>query len=463
MALFGNAGVQPGQPMLPQQGGGGILGYGQPTIGSSLLGTSPTDYNTLGASLKDAIAYFSGRPEQANSLMPAIQQGQEYAQQQQAASQIPLLLQAAQSGDKDALSKALGNPYLARMFGPSLITNAINQRQKAVHTLAPSEYGQYGIDPTSIPPGALIQTDANGGIHVIKTGDMKSPGAIQQQIDLKNADPMLGIALGNLGVAKERLAVDKNKLQIENPFAGGQNTMGPDAFKNATPAVQSTVKAMIEGRMAPPSSMALAKPYWQNMLALANSVDPNFDQTAWHARNNARKDFTGGGKSYQMLNSGNTVIQHLGRLNNQIGDVASSALPMWNRVENFGANELGVPGVNAYNDTLGHLSEETTKFYRGTGGNEDDIKRTMKNLSPNLSAAQKQSGVANTVHLIYGKLQPMVEQYNKTMGTSFPPSHFLSKEAINTMRSMGYDPDTGEKTSTSSSGGGKVIKWEDMH
>jgi len=427
-------------------------GLMQPTIGSQFLGVSPSDYNTLGASLKDALAYFSGRPEMANNLQPAMQQGQQAAQQEALAAQYPALVKAVQSGNTGALDSAMaGSPALALQLGPDLLSNAITAQQKASepYTLTPGSsrfVGDKQIANVPVTPNPNQPFNRDG-----------TPNKAFQEYEMAKMKAQQAPQWANVALARQ-------KLQVENPFQGGQNSFGPGALAAAPLATQSTVKAMIEGRMAPPSSMALRTPYWQNMLALANSADPTFDQTEWGARANARKDFTGGGKSYQMLNSGNTVIQHLGRLNNQISDVAGTSVPVLNSVENFTAMHTGRPGVNAYNDTLGHLAEETTKFYRGTGGNEDDIKRTMENLSPNLSAAQKQSGVANTVHLIYGKLQPMVEQYNKTMGTNFPPSHFLSKEAVNTMKGMGYDPDTGEKVNGGGahSGRPKTIKFGDL-
>jgi hypothetical protein len=236
-------------------------------------------------------------------------------------------------------------------------------------------------------------------------------------------------------------------MEGPNIMAGSGGSLPP--LSKLPPQTQSVVKGMIEGRIAPPTSMAMSKPYWQNMIALATQEDPTFDQTNWHARVAANRDFTGGGKSYQLLNAGNTAIQHLGRLHSQIGDVSGMQVPLVGNLINRGINAAeqasGVPGLNAYNDTLGHLAEETTKFYRGTGGAESDIARNMSNLAANLSTDQKQTGVANTVHLIYGKLQPMVEQYNKTMGKNYPASHFLSKEAVKTLKSMGYDPDTGER------------------
>lgn len=471
----------------------------QPTIGASLLGLSNSDYGILGSSIKDALAYFSGHPEGANSLLPAIQRGQQSQQsaallsgitspdpatrqqayvaaaamgidpkpfqEAQASAALPQLLKnlGPQTVSMPATQAALPNvpgvtvsggtpsfqadpmnltdalaatksPELQADYAPGIIKQKMEMQAKAVRPATADEKQAAGL---SARTPALI--DANGTIKPIA-----DPNQITayQQAELRNQ--AAGRALQQEQFGETR----RHNQAMEGPSLGGPDSGQISPLSAYPQGVQSTVKAMLDGRQAPPTSMAMSKPYWQNLIAIANAQDPNFDQTTWGARASARKDFMGGGKSYQTLNSGNTAIQHLGRLASQIPDVAGHQIPlignMINSAENATALASGVPGVNAYRDTLGHLSEEATKFYRGTGGNETDIGRSMANLSDNLSQAQKQSGVANTVHLIYGKLAPMVEQYNKTMGTNFPASHFLSKEATKTMRNMGYDPDTGE-------------------
>ena len=215
--------------------------------------------------------------------------------------------------------------------------------------------------------------------------------------------------------------------------------------------IRGTVKSMLEGRMSPPTGMALKTPYWQNLMNIANTIDPSFDQVTWTGRLNANKDMQSGGKSKTLLNSGETAIAHLYHLAAQIPSVSGVALPFVGDPLNSVINKAEQPytgGLNSYNDTLGHLGEETTKFYRGTGGSEADVDRTLKNLAPNLSTTAKQSGVKNTVGLIYGRLLPMVETYNKTMGTNYPASHFVSPRTVKMVRNMGFDPDTGEKLSS---------------
>lgn len=391
-------------------------------------------------------------------------------QKQQAQTQLPAFLSSMKPSTQtfDSQSAPLpGNGTLASPGGGNITTAPINFQApgktfgEALESAPPELQGQYApkyldqqmqqqfnaVTPASaeqkiaagIDPKTPAQIDGNG-----KLSPITDPNQITSYQNRELANSAAGRSIQQAQLGETR----RHNQAMEGPTigAGGASTAQP--LTAYPPQVQSMVKAMIEGRQAPPTSFALSKPYWQNLIGIANATDPTFDQTAWGARASARKDFLGGGKSYQTLNAGNTAIQHLGRLHDQIPDVAGHQLPiignMFNSAQNYAAQESGVPGVNAYNDTLGHVAEETTKFYRGAGGAEADITRNMGNLAANLSGEQKQAGTANTVHLIYGKLAPMVEQYNRTMGTDFPTSHFLSKEAVATIKKMGFDPDSGE-------------------
>lgn len=380
-------------------------------------------------------------------------EGNPMAQGQGPGYQPPQPQQQAQGqpNSNDFISRliASGNPQLIQQFAPEVIKNRLEMENKHLTPLSPQEAQARGLR-------GVWGVDAAGNPVKIQDSDVKSQEAIAQEQAtelFKNKLPMTAAQRATLGNSQAELAEKKREFNMQNPFAGGQ---GAPTMDSLPPAAKNMIQAMLEGRQAPPTSMALAKPYWQSLIAAANAVDPTFDQTQWGARVAARKDMLGGGKGYQTLNAGNTAIQHLGRLHDQIGDVAGSQIPLVGNLINSGTNAAarasGLPGVPAYNDTLGHLAEETTKFYRGAGGAEADVARNMGNLSADLSKAQKEAGTANTVHLIYGKLAPMVEQYNKAMNTNYPTSHFLSKDAVATIKKMGFDPDTGEKAAQSQSG-----------
>lgn len=230
-----------------------------------------------------------------------------------------------------------------------------------------------------------------------------------------------------------------------------------ERLNSAPKQFRATLKAMLEGRAEALKGFSLRSPMGQNLMRLANDVDPSFDATTFSQRMGAHKDLLGGGAGYKALQAASTSISHLGRLADQVPTVSGAALPFVGSYLNAGINAAESPftgGPTAYRDTLGHLAEETTRLYRGTGGNEADIERTLKNLSENRSTTEKMAGIENTVHLIYGRVQSQTDAYNKAMGTDFPPGHFLSPSARKVIAKLGYDPDSGEKIAAPAEGGG---------
>src|SRR5207247_4886312 len=94
---------------------------------------------------------------------------------------------------------------------------------------------------------------------------------------------------------------------------GNMDLTGKAYLASLPKAQANIVQQMVEGTIAPPSSFALAKPYWTNMLAAAKNYDPTFDATAWSGRVAGAKDFSAG-KSAEMVRSANQTLHHVGSL-----------------------------------------------------------------------------------------------------------------------------------------------------
>lgn len=274
----------------------------------------------------------------------------------------------------------------------------------------------------------------------------------------KVLDPMLAQKNPNLVVPGVVVSGHVYKGGDKADEANWQMLTGDDFIKTIPQTEQLAVKQMVAGRMPFPGARAISTPYWQQKLQEAQQYDPKFDASNWDGRVKTVRDYSPGGKVGQALISGSTAINHLGHLNALIDGVSGVSVPLVGSAINHAINAWDAPQgrLNPYNDTNGHLAEETTKFYRGTGGAESDVLRNMENLSPDNSTPAKQSGVANTVSLIYGKLKPAADAYNSQMGTNLPPSHFLSPDAVQTLKKMGFDPDTGERVGKPQSASGPL-------
>src|SRR5262249_27742618 len=99
----------------------------------------------------------------------------------------------------------------------------------------------------------------------------------------------------------------------DNGGLGDMNKSGADYLATLPKDQANIVKGMAEGTIAPPSSFALAKPYWTTMISAAQAYDPTFDTTKWSGRVAGVKDFSAG-KSAEMVRSANQTLHHVGQL-----------------------------------------------------------------------------------------------------------------------------------------------------
>lgn len=208
-------------------------------------------------------------------------------------------------------------------------------------------------------------------------------------------------------------------------------TVDPDKLNQAPQEARGTLKMMLEGRMAPPTSFAMSKPYWQEMIGLANKIDPTFDETSWAARLATRKDFTSG-KSAVAITAMNTALGHADRLMNKM-----------DALDNFGG--IGTPlnaPVNAVKNFFGDdrqgravmvrdaMASEARKVFAATGGGGlKELENWEKNFDLSGSPEKMKGQVEEFVGLLDSRLGSLSEQYNRGMGVSSEPLRLLTPEA----------------------------------
>jgi hypothetical protein len=166
------------------------------------------------------------------------------------------------------------------------------------------------------------------------------------------------------------------------PASGGsvqaamQNGLHGDQFlASLPPQIAGIVKAMVEGRQAPPAGAALRAPQIQQLLMLANQYDPSFDATTWGARASMAKDYGDQGPIGKSNLAINTVIGHLGDLKKSADALNNTSSTPWSirwstrsRTVSFGDERYKTFEANA-----GAVAKELERAYRGTGGSQSDI------------------------------------------------------------------------------------------
>lgn len=196
-------------------------------------------------------------------------------------------------------------------------------------------------------------------------------------------------------------------------------------------AAASIVKGMVDGRIAPPSSFAMSKPYWQGLIAKAAEYDPTFDQTTWAGRVATRKSFAAGNDA-TAVTALNTALGHAGKLADQFTELNNSgglATPL-NAPVNAVEGMFGDNRQTNVQQTVDALASEARKVFASSGGgNLTELQEWQKNFPINGSPSQQQGALTNFVGLLDSRLQSLAEKYNRGMGRTDDPMNLLQPNA----------------------------------
>lgn len=270
------------------------------------------------------------------------------------------------------------------------------------------------------------------------------------------------------------MVVDKNTGKVLNAPAapggqpGGQMAQVPTdpatgeplrgaAFVSALPPqIRNTVQSMLDARLPVPSSFALKTPYWQTMLNYAQQADPTFDATKWPERlklsteYGSTSDRTAGGK----INSAKKIIAHATDLLGAAVNLDNDSMlgNLGNTVENAGVAHFGQgQSKTALNNFKGYtegLGGEFEKLMGGGSSADAAKKRIGEVLNQNDPMAGTIGGVGAVIDMMEQQVQPLADQYNNVMGTSYPLEHFLGPDAsarLVTMKKLLADAQAGKQ------------------
>lgn len=238
------------------------------------------------------------------------------------------------------------------------------------------------------------------------------------QKDLTIADPM-----GTFGINPSR------PQAAPGASAPGAGAASGDAFLASVPKqIGDQVKALAEGRMAFPTGQALKSPYWQSMLSAVAQYDPSFDAVNYNARAKTRQDFTSG-KSAQAVNAFNTVLGHIGNLEEAGKALNNSSVPLWNTVTNSVIDATGDPRVKNYNLAKDAVVGELVKAFNNGHISDSQLKEWSASVKDANSPEQMAAVNKQLVSLLGSKINAMKEQYTAGMGTTSQTMPLLKPHA----------------------------------
>lgn len=184
----------------------------------------------------------------------------------------------------------------------------------------------------------------------------------------------------------------------------------PEANPATSPeAIDNTVKAVLEGRMAPPTSFAASKPYWQSILRRAAEVEPNFDLTTWQARQQGVKNFTSG-KDAESVRAIDQTLHHMAALVGSAKELPGTSYQAANKVINFYRTQTGSDAEGNFLLNAHAVAEEMSKVYKGGNLSDAEIRSWEKSLHPNMSPDQQRGAIRKLNELLQGGLHALEEK-----------------------------------------------------
>ena len=186
--------------------------------------------------------------------------------------------------------------------------------------------------------------------------------------------------------------------------------------------IAALVKGVAEGEIDP-RTLSQNHGHREFVLGLAKQYDPSFDQGNTAGRFKAKTEFLSGGPNSpaSTLVTGATAIGHIYdafQEQKKLGGTGSFGIlnkPI-NKANETIMDWSSNPDLTRYDATIGKVAEEGTKFYRGTGGTESDIKRDITGMSAAKSPEARVANLAQSATLMMSKVAGLQDRWKNAIG-----------------------------------------------
>ena len=228
--------------------------------------------------------------------------------------------------------------------------------------------------------------------------------------------------------------INSQPTNATNPL--GDPSLTGDAYLQSLPeSIRSQVKAIVEGRMQPPSGFALKSPQIQSLMRAAAQYEPGFDLTKWGQRAATAKDFASG-QAAKNVTSLNTVIGHLGDLKKAADALDNYSIPLVNEVGNIYHSATGGPKVNNFNLARNAVADELAKVFKGSGISDHEIAQWKGTLNAAQSPDQLKGAVKTAISLMESRLSALNDQRDRGMATQSEPRSLLNEKSQKALKEV---------------------------
>ena len=323
-----------------------------------------------------------------------------------------MLFQAAgalgQTTRSGGFGETLGN-VATSVVGPlSKAAEAQRQRQQQLQQLQLARQklgvemaGSGGVDPAQAMQLLKAQQDQEEDPETFKREDV-------------DGRPVL---LGSRGTIKP---FDYKAAGLDAAAKPISNLTGEEYFstlQEQDPAFAAKVKAVAEGRLAMPPTNSRA-PDAQRLLQAVTQYDPEgVNDISTGARRKLFTSFTAGEDANQ-LKSLNTVMGHLGKLQQTSIALNNSNYPTLNSFMNAVSVQTGANPVTNFNVTKKAVADELSTVLKGRA-TEGEVKRWNEAINAAQSPEQLQGSIETAMDLIEGRMQALGNKYEAGMNYKY--------------------------------------------
>lgn len=190
---------------------------------------------------------------------------------------------------------------------------------------------------------------------------------------------------------------------------------------NADSASDDVVNAIAQGRMAMPTGFALRSPYWQDVIERVAKVNPWFDAGIYGARASARRTFASGPEA-RNVTAMNTLIGHLGTLDEAMGALENKDLRLYNTVQNRLRKELGDERIAGFDTAKKAVASEAMRVFRQVGASTQEMQDWEAAITSSGSPAQMRVTIRTLGELLEKRIEAISQQFERTVGNGGNPA-----------------------------------------
>jgi len=191
----------------------------------------------------------------------------------------------------------------------------------------------------------------------------------------------------------------------------GKVLTGDEYLATLPPQRAALIKALDEGRMNYPTSFAMAKPHWQQVMDQLNQYNPSASQQTAQA---VRSFNTG--KQGDITRFLNVAVNHLGTLGNLAEALNNNDVKALNQVGNVWQAQTGSPAPTNFNTAKQIVADEIIKSVVGAGGTGADRERAQAVIDAANSPEQLRGAINTYKELMIGQLGGLKQQYETSTG-----------------------------------------------